>query len=99
VVQSALHTPPLQKGVPPSTEHVTPQSPQLFGSVWIAVHAPPLHSLSAAGQWHWPIWHVFELVQCSPQLLQFKLSFCRSKQLLPHLVRLPAQPHTPALHV
>ena len=99
VVQSARHWPWLQKGVPFITEHVVPQPPQLFGSLWIAVHAPLLHTAWPAGQLHMPIWQVLELPQCSPQLPQFKLSFCSSTQLLPHRVRLPAQPHLPALHV
>jgi hypothetical protein len=43
VEQVTLHAPALQTGVPPSAWHGRPQPPQLFGSLWIAVHAPPLH--------------------------------------------------------
>ena len=99
VVQSVRHLPWAQNGVPFITEHTLPQLPQLAGSLWIAVHAPPLHTAWSAGHMHMPIWQVLELPQCSPQLPQFKLSFCKSKQLSPHLVRAPAQPHVPALHV
>jgi hypothetical protein len=99
VLQSTAHLPLAQTGVPPSTVHFVPQAPQLFGSLRIAVHAPPLHSASAAGQAHRPAWQLFDWVHCSPQLLQFKLSFWRSKQLLPHLLRGATQPHVPALHV
>jgi hypothetical protein len=99
VVQSAWHLPFAQKGLPFITEHVMPHPPQLFGSLWIAVHAPPLHSASPGAQAHWLIWQVFDWLQCVPQPPQFKLSFCSSTQLIPHWVRPAVQPHTPALHV
>jgi hypothetical protein len=38
-VQLAPQTPPLQSGVPASAEQMTPQPPQLLGSLWVRVHA------------------------------------------------------------
>ena len=54
VVQSTLQLPPLHTGLPEVAEHALPQVPQLFGSLWTAVQAPPLHIRSPAGQAQWP---------------------------------------------
>jgi hypothetical protein len=99
VVQSTLQMPLRHTGVPDVAEHIVPHAPQLFGSLKIAVHAPPLHVSSPAGHAHWPMTQLRPFTQRVPQPPQFKPSVCSLTHTLPHALKPAAQPHLPAMHV
>jgi hypothetical protein len=60
----ALHTPlhhdwPVAQQCPPEqtsfTAHVTPQPPQLLGSIWASTHLLPLQSVVPPKHWSWQL--------------------------------------------
>jgi hypothetical protein len=61
---------------------VTPQPPQLAGSLAVVTHWP-LQLDWPAGHWHVPPWQVFPLLQTTPQPPQLLLSEPVVTQALP----------------
>ena len=95
VVQTIAHVASLQTC--PEAQ-VTPQPPQLFGSLRTFVHAP-LHGIAPLAHWHLPPKHAAPLPQRVPHVPQLALSTAELTQPLPHGSSPVGQTHAPAEHV
>jgi hypothetical protein len=89
-VSPAMHMP---EHIPPEQTwpvgHTLPQAPQLFGSLWVAVHTPEQRA-SPFVHAQLPFWHVVAPVQVVPHPPQLLLSVCSFTHEDPHRVRLAA---------